>query len=759
MTTVILAEKPDQARSYMDGLGIKYKGKANHGEGKTFLDDRTIVVSAAGHLIELCEPEKYDEEYKDRDNMDILPLIPGRFEYLIRKDASSLFSTIKKNVESADRIIVATDKDNEGAAIAHNILRFTRSLKYKKIQRAYPSALNKTAVVRQFKHIEPIDQTWRNAQAAAARSRADWLIGMNLSRLYTHQLKLLGINNNFAIGRVTSAVLNLICQWYQEIEDFQEQPVYELKGGTVIHGQKVIFSTPIKYIGKLGTDRNDVENKRGYALLLKQHGIVPKGMVMGTVKVVNSDIKEKQPPILMTKGDLYREMSRVYGWSQDRSKKVMQANYEQGYQTYPRTDSGLITQYMYDYLHDGFDKYLEAIGMAGKFERYEYPPEKLKRYLTSEESAGAHMAIIPTEQIMTKESNVTDDQRLMYEVVVRKSLTLLLKPYKYVSNQLGVMVNDVPFTAQNSGMLDNGWKELLLPSKSSKKRSQAKNGNSDQEQQVLDFSQYVQPGQQIKLAIGHKASKTKPLPPLKTIQIYDKGGLMEKAYKYVEDEKYAKILRESNGIGTSATRDQAMASLIAKNYVSVDSKDVITVTPEGWLINHLLQGSEVNSPLLTAKWEEEYKLIEKGKAKPNDLINATAKMIFNEFHRVDDTWNPESIQEYYASKNSTFYKELSVGPCPKCGADVIFNKDKRHKGQYDCYECTNDECTFRVFSHFSNKNVSQTEFTKLLKGSPTKKYTKIEAKSGRTYDARFTLHYDKAKDRYRLGIYKEKQTY
>lgn len=741
MTTVILAEKPDQARSYMDGLGIKYKGKANHGEGSTFLDDHTVVVSAAGHLIELCEPEHYDKAYKDRDNMDILPLIPERFEYVMRKDVKGLYSTIKNNVDRADRIIVATDKDDEGAAIAYNILRFTRSLKYKHIERAYPSALNKAAVVRQFKHLEPIDATWRHAQAALARSRSDWLIGMNLSRLYTHNLKMLGINNNFAIGRAISTTLNLICQYYQEIADFKEQPIYELKAGTVVNGQKLMLSSAIKVIGQEGYDA-----KQEYLALLKQHGLTHRQMT-GTVKLLQSDVKEQQPPILMTKGDLYREMSRTYGWSQSRSKKVMQQNYEQGYQTYPRTDSGMITQYMYDYLHDNFDQYLAAIGQAGAFERYEYPADKLKKYLTTEASAGAHMAIIPTEQIMTKDSDVSDDQRIMYEVVVRKSLTLLLKPYKYVSNRLGVAVNDVGFSAQNTAMLDEGWKSILLPSKKSGRKSKKA---AKEPTKGFNFSQVLQLNQQLPLILGTVSDKTKPLKLLKSIQIYDKGGLMEKAYKYVDDEKYAKILRQSKGIGTSATRDQAMASLVAKNYISLDNKDVITVTPNGWLINHLLQGSQVNDPVLTAKWEEEYDRIGKGKSTSSALVNATAKMVFEEFENAQDHWDGAAIQQFYQEQKHDFDESLSIGKCPKCGDNIILDKDTKHKGKYDCYVCANSECTFKVYAHFGNKKISATEFAKLLNGKTTRKLDGFQSKSGKNYSAKLTLDYDKGSDKYRL---------
>src|SRR5699024_3131147 len=168
MTTVILAEKPDQARSYMNGLGLKHTEKQHKARGKTFLDDDTIVVSAAGHLLELCEPEHYGEEYKDRDNLNALPIIPSQFDYNLPKENVFLYNEIKNAVAKADRVIVSTDMDNEGGAIAFNILRFSGMLKQKKILRSYPTALNKQAVVRQFKNLKPIDKTWRDAHAAIA---------------------------------------------------------------------------------------------------------------------------------------------------------------------------------------------------------------------------------------------------------------------------------------------------------------------------------------------------------------------------------------------------------------------------------------------------------------------------------------------------------------------------------------------------------------------------------------------------------------
>lgn len=743
MSTVILAEKPDQARAYMKGLGISFKGKAATGTGETFLDPQTTVVSAAGHLIDLAEPEKYDPVYKDRSNMDHLPLMPPTFKYELNEDQAWRFYQIKKAVDPADRVIVATDKDDEGGAIAYNILLLARALKYKKIARAYPSALNTAAVQRQFKHLEPIEPTWRQAKAAIARSRSDWLIGVNLSRLYTNKLRGIGISGNFAIGRAISTTLNLICQWNQSIIDFKPQPTYELQGRTKINNTVLPLSSNLKVVG-------DSHNnpKEEYIKALKENGLTQKH-IMGVVALVESENKAVQAPILMTKGDLYQEMARVAGWTQSRSKKTMQLNYEQGFQTYPRTDSGKITQYMYDYLRNGLAKFAKAIGIKTEIQPYDYSPDQIKKYLTSEKSAGAHMAIIPTEKIMMASNDVTDDQRLMYEVVVRKSLTIVLPPYRYVSNRLGILVSPkLGMKTQNVMVVDQGWKKILLPSK--KKRARKESAKRE----GFDFSKIVKRGDKVPVILNTKSAQTKPLPPLKSIQIYDKGGLMEKAYKYVDDSKYAKILKETKGIGTSATRDQAMASLQDKDYVKVDRRDVITVTPNGWLINWLLKGSQVNSPVLTAKWEEKFLEIAKGKAEMKELIDSTANMVYGEFNHLDDHWDVQTIQDYYAQREDKFNEDASLGFCPKCGTAVIFDKDERHHGKYDAYKCTNKNCDFIIWYHYSNKTISANNVKRLLAGKPTTKLKQIESRTHTFYDAQLQLHLDKMKNKYVLKVYK-----
>lgn len=225
---------------------------------------------------------------------------------------------------------------------------------------------------------------------------------------------------------------------------------------------------------------------------------------------------------------------------------------------------------------------------------------------------------------------------------------------------------------------------------------------------------------------------------------------MEKAYKYVENKEYAAILKKTKGIGTSATRDQALASLIAKKYITVDTKDVITVTANGWLMNKLLAGSEVNDPALTAKWEEEYKKIDEGKSNSNVLIQQTAKMVYSEIKRVNTEWNTQEIIQYYDSKKKEFAEKVSLGKCPVCGSDVIFTKDTKNAGKWDAYRCGNKECKFTVFKHFSNRNISEADVKKLLDGKPTHLFKNILAKSGKKYDAKLILEKDNETGQFKL---------
>ena len=315
LSTFILAEKPDQARAYMRGLGIKYKtDKSDYGRGKTFLDDDTVVIGSSGHMFELAEPERYGEKYKNRSDLSVLPIFPKKFQYEGRSSLAKIFDMMSNTGKYSNRIIVATDKDNEGGAIAFNILRFAGLLD-KNIVRAYPTGLDPTEVKRTFENLEPIDQTWRDAQSAISRSRSDWLIGMNLSRLYTTNLANIGIYGNFAVGRAISSTLSLICAWYKEIEDFHEEPTFSLGAVAELKpGIDVKLTSPIKTVGD---GKNDP--KAEIMQIVKERGLEKK--MLGTITDLKSETKERFAPELLTKSSLYSEMARVAGWSQKRSDR------------------------------------------------------------------------------------------------------------------------------------------------------------------------------------------------------------------------------------------------------------------------------------------------------------------------------------------------------------------------------------------------------------------------------------------------------
>lgn len=747
MSTLIIAEKPDQARAYMDGLGIAHGAKDHLARGKTFLDSNTTIVGARGHLIELSEPETYGEQYKDRRDLSILPILPSNFKYDIPKENSFLFSEIRNEIQKTDKIIVATDKDNEGAAIAFNIIRFSNGFQ-KKIMRAYPSSLDKKAVVKCFKNLEPIDQSWRNASAAIARSRSDWLIGMNLSRLYTTKLYHEGINGNYAVGRALSATLALICKWNDSIDNFKEQPIFTLKATGIIGNQKAEFSSDIKVTGS----DEQPNAKQEYIKILKQKKLASK-QIVAQITDIKTDIKEQYPPVLLTKGSLYKAMDKTYGWSQKKSKEIMQQNYEQGYQTYPRTDSGLITKDQYEYLGKLMPDYLKAINCADAFEPFRIPENKVKQYLLKDDTGAAHQGIIPSEKIMDESADVTDDQRKMYDVVVRHSLTVWQKPYKYLSNSITAEKNQTKFTAKNTGLIDNGWKAILPPAQ--KKKSKAKTSKEEKVEPALEYQKFCKKGDTLDLALHTDVSKTKPLPLLKEIQIYDGGGLMENAYKYVDNPESAKILKKVKGIGTSATRDTILESLLQKEYIEVDSKDQIHVTSNGSLMNWLLRNSLISSPNLTAKWEEQYEEIAQGKVKADKLINATAKLIIKEIEQANTSWDSKAIQDYYKKKYLEVSEKNKIGVCPQCNNPVIYTSFYYKDKKYNVYKCANKECNFIIYEKYWNKKISETNMIKLLTQGHTGKINGVVfPKSKKPCAVVLSLRYDDKKQCETLAVEK-----
>lgn len=747
MTTVILAEKPDQARSYMKGLGIPFRGKAHTGYGSTFLDPHTMVVAARGHLFELEEPEHYGEQYKDRTNLSNLPIFPQRFDYKLRDDCGGVFSEIREAVSKADTVIVATDNDNEGSAIAYNILRFCSGAMKKKLRRVYPAALDEKAVQKLFKKLYPIDETWRQAKAATARAKSDWLIGMNISRLVTEKCRLSGIRGNFAAGRVLTTLLDLICTYDSARKNFVEEPIFQLKAKTQLAGVEIPLSSKIRCVGE--------NAKAEYIKTLKAHGLT-KPKMWGTLKVLENQPKYGWPTPPFTKGALYAEMARVAGWKKEKTVKVMQANYDQGYQTYPRTDSSKIDAEQYEYIYENYENYLKAIGLKTDLKKVKMPDKVLKRYLAPVGQEAAHFGIIPTEKIMTPESDVTADQRLMYEVVARRAISLVVGPYKYVSTKIGVLANDVPLFASIPHVVSNGWKDFVLPAKKASKRSKSKSKEGKVPLNV-DFTKSAKVGDKVPLILMIDQSTTKPAPALKSIDIFDKGGLMENAYKYVENEKYASILKQAKGIGTSATRDKAIASLEDKKYIITDKDDYVHITGNGWIMDSICKNLDFSNALLTAEWEEKYKEIGKGTIQASTLVDETEEMIVKSMKSINDNWNAKELLARYQEEKQNADKESGLGECPACKNGYVIKESftaKKDGKQYTLYKCDNPDCDFAIFQNYFDAKFTDTDIKNMLVGKNSRKI-KLTSKAGKSYQASFHLEQDSSTGKWKVSLVKD----
>ncbi|MCT3398642.1 DNA topoisomerase, partial [Lentilactobacillus hilgardii] len=240
MNTVILAEKPSQARSYVEAFNKSVKRTGYYEVSDDVLSEGTVVTFGFGHLVELATPEMYDDKYK-KWSLDNLPIFPEKYQFIVPKDKVGQFRTVKKLLFEASTIIIATDSDREGSNIAWSIMKQSKvNLKKKVIKRLWINSLEKDAILRGFKNLKDSGDDYLAYKEAQTRQISDWLIGMNGSPLYTLLLRQKGVRGVYSIGRVQTPTLYMVYQKDQAIKNFKPEPYFELNAEIVANQQKFV---------------------------------------------------------------------------------------------------------------------------------------------------------------------------------------------------------------------------------------------------------------------------------------------------------------------------------------------------------------------------------------------------------------------------------------------------------------------------------------------------------------------------------------
>lgn len=693
MNTVILAEKPSQAQSYAEAFK---QSKKKNGYFEVSDDElpSAIITYGYGHLVSLAEPEQYNKDWK-KWSLGQLPMFPDQYKFEVSKGAAKQFNIVKKHLDNADTIIIGTDSDREGENIARSIINLSGNGK-KDIKRLWLNSLETDEIRKGLKNLKDGKQFYSTYKEAQTRQIADWLVGMNLSRLYTLYMQNNGLNGVFSIGRVQTPTLFMIYQRNQEIENFISKPFYELYG--------TFYTEKGEYEGKY-SGRFDTEDEVNDFLRENNIDSISK---LNRAKVKNVDVKEKrqQAPRLFSLSDLQATANKRFKYSASKTLSVAQALYDKKVLSYPRTDTNYIGSPEFNYLKDNLNSYLNLANAEIKTPQL----EENVRFVNGKK-VQEHYAIIPTKTLPELEK-LTKDEKNIYLLVLLRTLAIFETPYIYEETKIETLINDVLFKTTGKVEIDKGWKRLYK-------------NDSKKEKQEKELPK-VSVGDQYNSSITKKEGKTQPP------KYYTQGTIitaMKNVGRSVEDEENKEILNEAEGIGTEATRANILDTLKRQEYITIKSNNIY-VTDKGKTLCEVVKEDEISDVNMTAQWERYLKKIKNNQGTQEAFLGSIERFIEHLIEKVPKTFSNSNIKEHA----KTIQAEKIIGKCSKCGESIV------DKGKfYGCTGFKDKGCKFSLPKKWSKKTIPKTNIKQLIEKGETTEIKGFKSKKGHKFSAKLKL--------------------
>ncbi len=630
MKSIVLAEKPSVGRDLAQVLGCRKKARG-YSEG-----DAYIVTWAMGHLVELADPQSYDEKYRTW-SLHYLPMLPEPMKHRVIRQTSDQFRTIQSLFRRKDvnNLIIATDAGREGELVARLIMRLGG---WKgPYQRLWISSQTEVAIREGFRTLKPGKDLDNLFRAAECRSEADWIIGLNISRALSCKF-----DARLSAGRVQTPTLALIVGREKEINNFTPESYWQ------VHAD---FGSYAGLWRSSGGVTRIKEEKRAREIAEKVQG--SEGRI---VKVETKD-KTEPPPLAYDLTALQREANSRLGFSAQKTLSTLQGLYERHkLVTYPRTDSRYITRDIVPTLKDRLQAVLSS--------RYRKPVQQL---LAGEIKPGSrfvndakvtdHHALLPTEQ-RAEPQRLESDERALWEMIVARFLAVLFPPYRFKSITLITEAKGEQFLSRGIQVVDPGWKAI--------EESVSDKEEEEDETPQQELSSHRQ-GEVVRVAgMEVKQGFTKPPPRYTEATLLD---AMEHAGRFIEDKELRASIAQG-GIGTPATRAEIIEKLLSHYYIERRGRTLFP-TPRGMGLLELVPG-DLRSPELTARWERRLSRITEGKEKPAD---------FNRDIRRNAT---ELVEMVKTSTASFKPRNLSNSPCPVCGKMMMSVLDKKGRKMLVC---------------------------------------------------------------------------
>ena len=671
MSKLIVTEKNSVAQAIAKALGIT-KRRDGYLEGGNYL-----VSWCIGHLVELAPPGSYDPKLVKWSKAD-LPIVPKTWQYLVSPGTQKQFEVLHSLMArpDVDQLICATDAGREGELIFR--LVYHQCGCKKSFTRLWISSMEDAAIREGFAHLKPSTEYDALYEAALCRERADWLVGINATRLFSC---LYGQPLN--VGRVMTPTLAMTVSREAAIDAFRPEPFY-----TVLLKMEDCMASSERMKDKSQAEALLAECRKSNRAVLQK-----------------TERKEKteHPPALYDLTSLQRDANRLLGYSAQQTLDYTQALYEKKLVTYPRTDSRYLTEDMEPGLLDLVRQTASYFGVTGEI------PIHTKQVINSKKVSDHH-AILPTRSMANADlSSLPAGESHVLRLIAARLLAAVGEPYRYAETTVQMECAGQVFTAKGKTVLAEGWKAV---------ERAVLGDTAEKDKEKLEILPEVQ-GQETLPVLDAQLKEGKTSPP-KHFTEDTLLSAMETAGKESMPEE-----AERRGIGTPATRAGIIEKLIKKGFLTREgsgkTKNLIPTEKGRALIS--VMPEEIQSPAMTADWEQKLLQIEQGELDPETFMNEIEQMVTS------------LVQTSEAVKGASMLMKNNgkiVGVCPHCGAEVA----EREKGWF----CTNRECRFVIWKDNAffkrlGKHITGQLVDKLLRNGRARLKDCKSQRTGKTYNA------------------------
>ncbi|HYX87500.1 MAG TPA: DNA topoisomerase 3 [Gaiellales bacterium] len=676
---LIIAEKPSVAQDYARALG----GGFQKHEGYLESDDR-IVSWAVGHLVELAEPEEYDEALK-RWSIKTLPVLPEEFK--LRPDARNKkqLDVLKRLIRRDDvgEIVNGCDAGREGELIFAYIMDVARPRK--PVRRLWVSSMTRDAIREGFEHLRPGEEMQPLEAAARSRSEADWLVGMNATRAATVRGRALG--GVVSLGRVQTPTLALIVRRDLDIDAFQPETYFQVDARFGLEG-------PRTYTGRWFEGKADRTSERDVADAVA----AAAGGAPATVATVKRTERKTRPPLLYDLTSLQRDANSRHGISAQRTLAAAQRLYEGSAAgaviTYPRTRSQFLPSDQIPTLKP-IARSLTGLAPVRDAAVYVAGLEVLPlARVVADAKVDDHHAIIPTGELPRKE--LSGDDARIYELVVRRFLAVFHPEARFEDTEIVTEAGGHRFRTRGRRLLEAGWRAAAFGEEAA---AEEPAGDDDEPRQALPK---VDEGEQGRCEAAEVLEKQTKPPPR-----YSEASLlkdMETAGKEIEDEELREAMKEA-GLGTPATRAETIEKLLRVGYIERLGRQ-LRATSKGRQAIALLGDHALTSAELTGQWEKRLADIEHGGGARDAFMYDIREFA----SRVVDYFRDLSSEDVRALR-------AEIGPCPNCDGTI-----RENRLAYGCSSWKSREepgCGFVIWKQQKGRSISPAEARELLENGQT----------------------------------------